>query len=150
MEYIEVGQRGEPIGNPVLKENLQYIFSDVEITPETMFKHGYRPILENKPIVTTKQTVQRNGFSKQGDDFVWNWTIITLDQNYLINKFIRFRRDAELRDTDWTHVSDAPLTVEQKQQWAQYRQSLRDLTNLYPEVDESTEIEWPQRPNKTT
>ena len=150
MEYIEVGQQGEPIGNPVLEENLRYVFPDIDITPETMFGHGYRPILENKPTLTTKQIVQKNGFTKQDNDFVWNWKITTLDQEHFTNYLIRYRRDAELRDTDWTQVSDAPLTAQQKQQWAQYRQSLRDLTSLYPEVDETTQIEWPQRPNKAT
>jgi hypothetical protein len=148
MEYIEVGQLGNPIGHPILESNLQYIFPGVEITPENMFVHGYRPILENKPIITAKQIAQKNGFSKEGNDFVWNWNIITLDQDHLTNMFIRFRRDAELRDSDWTQVSDAPLTAEKKQQWAEYRQSLRDLTSLYPEVDETTEINWPQKPEK--
>lgn len=148
MEYIEVGQNDMPVGYPVLEENLRYVFPDVEITPDNMLGYGYRPILENTPTLTVKQTAEKNGFIKQGNDFVWNWKITTLDQDHLTNYLIRFRRDAELRDTDWTQVADAPLTAEEKQQWAQYRQSLRNLTALYPEVDETTEIEWPQRPQK--
>lgn len=148
MEYIEVGQHGDPIGHPVLKENLQYVFPGIEITPETMAPHGYRPILENKPVLTAKQAATKAGFSKQGNDFVWNWNIITHDQEYLTNMFIRFRRDYELRDTDWTQTLDAPLTAAKKQEWATYRQQLRDLTNQYPNVDETTQIDWPQRPQQ--
>lgn len=146
MEYIKVGEQDEPISHPVLEENLRYVFPGIPITPETMAPHGYKPILDNKPTITTKQTARRLGFSKQGDNFVWNWQVDTLDQDYLINTFIRYRRDAELRDTDWTQTLDAPLTAEKKQQWAEYRQQLRDLTTKYPNVDETTNIDWPQRP----
>jgi hypothetical protein len=66
MEYIEVGQNERPIGAPVIEENLKYVFPGIEITPETMALHGYRPILENKPEVTAKQYLQRLHFSKQG------------------------------------------------------------------------------------
>lgn len=146
MEYIEVGQRGEPIGNPVLEENLRYVFPGIEITPETMSPHGYRPILDNKPNIQPNQALRRLDFVKQGDNFVWTWQVITFDNDYFVNTMIRFRRDTELRDTDWTQTLDAPLTAEKKQQWAAYRQQLRDLTKNYPEVNETTQIEWPQRP----
>lgn len=146
MEYIQIGQQGEPIAYPVLEENLRYVFPGIEITPETMAPHGYRPILENKPNIQANQVVRRLGFSKQGDNFVWNWQVDTLDKDYFLNMRIRIRRDAELRDTDWTQTLDAPLTAEKKQQWAEYRQQLRDMTSAYPNINETTEITWPQRP----
>lgn len=146
MEYIEVGQNEEPIGFPVLKENLQYVFPGIEITPETMAPHGYRPILDNKPVINPGQQLERQQLIKENGEFKWTWKVFTIDRDYFMNTMIRFRRDAELRDTDWTQTLDAPLTAEKKQQWAQYRQQLRDMTSQYPELNETTEINWPQRP----
>jgi hypothetical protein len=148
MEYIEVGQNEKPIGAAVLEENLRYVFPGIEITPETMAPHGYRPILENKPEITAKQSLQKLHFSRQGENFVWNWNVITHDQEHLTNFCIRFRRDAELRESDWTQTLDAPLSAEKKAEWAAYRSALRNLTNLYPDVDPTTEIDWPVRPSK--
>jgi hypothetical protein len=55
----------------------------------------------------------------------------------------RGRRNRMLKETDWTQVPDVPLTAEQRQQWSDYRQQLRDLSNLpgWP-----YDIDWPQSP----
>lgn len=41
---------------------------------------------------------------------------------------IRRKRNTLLQDSDWTQMQDAPITDENKQEWAIYRQKLRDLT----------------------
>ena len=48
----------------------------------------------------------------------------------------RVRADI-LQGTDWTQVSDSPLSDEKKAEWATYRQALRDITNdpAFPDVD---------------
>lgn len=40
---------------------------------------------------------------------------------------IRAERDQLLAASDWTQLPDAPLTQAEKQAWAAYRQTLRDL-----------------------
>ena len=40
---------------------------------------------------------------------------------------IRNKRTALLKESDWTQTVDSPLSAEQKQAWATYRQALRDL-----------------------
>ncbi|MBN5028190.1 phage tail assembly chaperone [Stenotrophomonas maltophilia] len=59
--------------------------------------------------------------------------------------FWRRSRDGLLRACDWTQVDDAPLTPARKQEWAVYRQRLRDLPSVigYPNVP------WPQPPSNT-
>lgn len=53
---------------------------------------------------------------------------------------IRLWRNAELRQTDWTQLADAPVN---KVAWASYRQALRDL----PEQDNNAdEIDLPIKP----
>ena len=55
---------------------------------------------------------------------------------------IRSRRNIELNESDWTQISDSPLTAEKKEEWQIYRQSLRDITTqLNP-----SSIEWPTPP----
>lgn len=56
---------------------------------------------------------------------------------------IRFIRDDALKNCDWTQLSDAPLTIDKKVEWATYRQKLRDITT---QVDPFN-IVWPFNPN---
>jgi hypothetical protein len=44
-------------------------------------------------------------------------------------KIVRLVRDQLLNHTDWTQATDAPLTDTVKQNFATYRQTLRDITN---------------------
>jgi hypothetical protein len=48
-----------------------------------------------------------------------------------------------LQDSDWSMLSDVPLTNGEKILWIEYRRSLRDirLQNGFP-----TDIQWPSRP----
>ena len=51
---------------------------------------------------------------------------------------LRRIRNVLLRDSDWTQFNDSPLTDQQKQAWATYRQALRDLpANSNPEFTEN-------------
>lgn len=45
---------------------------------------------------------------------------------------LRIKRDLELSKTDWTQVSDAPLSQSKKNEFAAWRKALRDLPNDYP------------------
>ena len=68
---------------------------------------------------------------------------------------LRKLRDKGLVDSDWTQMSDSPLTLEVQAEWKVYRQALRDLpaNNPTPEMafpeDESqpfTNVTWPNKP----
>jgi hypothetical protein len=56
---------------------------------------------------------------------------------------VRPQRDALLRKSDWTQLSDAPFSDEQKTVWAAYRQALRDLPQTYPNP---ADVVWPTLP----
>jgi hypothetical protein len=55
-------------------------------------------------------------------------------------KSVRSQRGDKLKDSDWTQVADAPVD---KEAWATYRQSLRDVTQQsgFPWT-----ITWPTQP----
>ena len=57
----------------------------------------------------------------------------------------RTKRDGLLDDTDWTQMSDSPLTNEVKTAWATYRQELRGITDLdaWPNLADD---DWPVQP----
>jgi hypothetical protein len=57
--------------------------------------------------------------------------------------FLRNVRNRLLTLSDWTQLADVDLTVEEKNQWKEYRQSLRDIT-LDP--DFPSRVTWPVQP----
>ena len=56
---------------------------------------------------------------------------------------IRVERNSLLSQTDWTQLSDSPLTDEKKAEWVTYRQELRDLPSKHSKV---SEVVWPTEP----
>ena len=58
--------------------------------------------------------------------------------------YLRHVRDALMLCTDWTQANDSPLDASQRGAWAVYRQSLRDLPEVY---QGSGPIPWPREPS---
>ena len=56
---------------------------------------------------------------------------------------IRINRAVKLKETDWTQMADAPLSVEKQAEFAAYRKALRDLPQS---TDNQDEIVWPDKP----
>lgn len=58
---------------------------------------------------------------------------------------IRGVRNDKMSKSDWTQLTDSPLSSEKKLEWAQYRQALRDITTQ--NIDPRTEgVVWPTEP----
>lgn len=53
------------------------------------------------------------------------------------------KRNLLLESTDWTQVSDAQLSDEKKQEFAAYRQALRDIPQTYSNPED---VVWPVKP----
>ena len=56
---------------------------------------------------------------------------------------MRGQRNALLSGSDWTQIGDAALGDHTAEEWATYRQSLRDLPATYSRV---SEVVWPNDP----
>ena len=67
-----------------------------------------------------------------------------------IDQGIRSLRTNLLQQSDWTHVTDSPLTEAQKALWATYRQQLRDMPQTFAAATKISDITVPQAPNSTT
>lgn len=57
---------------------------------------------------------------------------------------IRKERDNRLAQSDWTQFNDSPLDNTKKQEWATYRQALRDLPANTTDPANPT---WPTKPS---
>ena len=57
---------------------------------------------------------------------------------------LRTKRNTLLAESDWTQLSDSPLTTEQKSSFATYRQDLRDITDDY---SSPVDVIWPTKPD---
>lgn len=56
---------------------------------------------------------------------------------------VRQKRNFLLAQSDWTQLTDAPLTQEQKNAWTVYRQALRDVPSSFATPEE---VIWPTTP----
>jgi hypothetical protein len=63
----------------------------------------------------------------------------------LLKEVIIAQRNSLLFKSDWTQLPNGPLTQQQQEQWATYRQALRDITTQsgYP-----ANIIWPTKPTE--
>ena len=70
----------------------------------------------------------------------WTWDI------EVIKGEIRAQRDIKLLHTDWAMLPDAPLSAEKRQQYIDYRQALRDITDTVDlnVVDSADKVVWPE------
>jgi hypothetical protein len=57
---------------------------------------------------------------------------------------IRAERNRLLLVTDWTQVSDSPLTQEKRDEWKVYRQALRDM---FINCSTPSDVVWPNLPD---
>jgi hypothetical protein len=62
---------------------------------------------------------------------------------YYINQ-MRAWRDDLLRQSDWTQMPDSPLSDSKKQEWATYRQALRDFPATWTPADTAN---FPDQPS---
>ena len=61
---------------------------------------------------------------------------------------VRGERQWLLTYSDWTQFNDCGLSDAKKQEWAVYRQALRDITDNLPSgIDRFSDIPWPVEPS---
>ena len=60
---------------------------------------------------------------------------------------VRIERNTLLTESDWTQMSDSPLTDSKKTEWATYRQSLRDLPSNNSSATSIDDVTFPSVPS---
>lgn len=71
-----------------------------------------------------------------------NWEV---DYNSLFSE-IRSQRNISLVNSDWSVLTDSPLTDSKKSEWIDYRQSLRDVPENNSGVTNIDQVTWPTPP----
>lgn len=66
-----------------------------------------------------------------------------IPDDYLIER-MRIARNDLLAASDWTQMSDSPLTDAKKTEWATYRQALRDFPSSWTPADTAN---FPDQPS---
>ena len=59
---------------------------------------------------------------------------------------LRQRRNSLIASSDWTVLSDSPLSAELKTAWLEYRQDLRDITEGVNTVAKVNAVVFPDKP----
>jgi len=59
---------------------------------------------------------------------------------------LRQKRNLILASSDWTVLSDSPLSAELKTAWLEYRQDLRDITEGVNTVAKVNAVVFPDKP----
>ena len=76
--------------------------------------------------------------------YVFNYATKQWDQDFdKQTNEIKNQRDQLLSQSDWTQIPNNPLTIAKQQEWASYRQQLRDIPSQsgYP-----FNVIWPVQP----
>lgn len=97
---------------------------------------GVDPVLSSpQPSVTQFQSVYADGVEQDAlGNWVEKWRVTDWDQEAIDAAkqaqwaYVRTERNKKLAESDWTQLTDAPLTVLEKSDWSIYRQQLRDIT----------------------
>jgi hypothetical protein len=148
MLYIKLDADGNPINHPMQGDNLKQVLEESALDAVTLRKHNYA-VFELTPPAANGLTQQTTDYYMDVDGIVRNRVVVReFTQDELTTKFIRSQRDHQLVKCDWTQTVDSPLSAEKKAEWAEYRQALRDLTDLFPAVQSADEVVWPVAPTK--
>jgi hypothetical protein len=59
---------------------------------------------------------------------------------------LRQKRNSLLASSDWTVLTDSPLTTTEKTAWKTYRQALRDITENLTTVAQVNAVVFPDKP----
>lgn len=147
--YIKV-ENGEPVGFPLLADNLKGVLQTSTLTDEIAKNADYYPF-ENTPIPNDVVVTEDHGFRLCDDGIVRkNITVRAFSAEEKIDLWLKPARDNLLFQSDWTQVSDSPLSPAKKNAWAVYRQALRDLPSQYSDLQTPNDIQWPTPPGALT
>lgn len=148
MNYIQV-ENGQVKGYPQsLPQNWSNVSNFYLLGNDDLRTHGWYPVRFVPAEKTENDVVTGQSFVIQGNEVVQYEQIRPKTQeeieneNAILWQNVRNERNKLLLETDWTQISDAPLTTEQKTEWQTYRQELRNITN---QIDPHNII-WPTKP----
>lgn len=152
--YVKIDENGDPISAFISPGNMWEIMDKKswDFTEEEVRALGYAPVVDSMRHYLNGEgliDIEPGEIVKSEDGTltqVWIETPITNEEKR--NRFMERKRHSLLFQSDWTQVTDSPLSPELKAAWAAYRQALRDLpSNVdWDSVTGHDSITWPLPP----
>lgn len=148
--YIHVSEDGQqtyPLTLTDLRRMHPNVSFPAQISDEDAASFGFYAVQETPQPEGQFQTVERSAALVDGA-WVEQWTVTPWDENAIAAateaqwESVRALRNTRLENCDWTQLPDAPLSNIEMQQWASYRQALRDITTQ----PDPFNIVWPTKP----
>jgi len=133
--------------NPITFDNL-YSFNDE--TTESLISASIFCVVEpnTPPSASEYQSITEITPVRSGSVYVQTYSIQDLSQVEIQEvdndrwDMVRKKRDDLLLESDWVVLPYSPITGSNLNEWIQYRQDLRDVTNQ----SNPFEITWPTKP----
>jgi hypothetical protein len=139
--YSYKGEKPDVLPNRIRLSNGLTKTDRTTFTEEDLEDAGYTGPHENP------DDIVRGFFEKvEWNSETVSWEKTTIPELELMAK-VRLERNNGLELSDWTQLPDSPLTEEKREEWAEFRQKLRDLPESIPsDATEYANFIWPQRP----
>ena len=107
-------------------------------------EHSTSTVAEINEVVLSEGQGIIEGDYQPNDYKIVNGEAIQRTDNVL--EILRNKRNELLNESDWTQVNDCPLSDSKKQEWATYRQELRDLPFTEQATDNIADVIFPTIP----
>lgn len=145
---------GKPVGHAVTEDNFQLLFPNTSFSwpfvPEDIEPLGFGLYdFSSQPNLNTFENAVENAPVKN-EYGIWRqtWAVEPMTDEEVAARTkqewgaVRAERNRKLMLCDWTQLADAPLSNVKMQEWASYRQALRDITTQ----SDPFNIIWPAKP----
>jgi len=116
---------------------------DASITDQDLADKNCYTFIDNAcPNFDCNLYYQKETWEIQGFNCIRTWTLLPQDEGEAWN-YIRDIRNKMLADSDWTQLPDNALSENEKNDWASYRNSLRNITDNF---NSPQAVVWPIKP----
>lgn len=149
MHYVQV-ENGEIVSSP---KSLPVSWNNISnfnvLNNEQLLEHGWYPYINIEPEVPEGYIVDGSIYSIENNQVIESKNIRQKSSEEIQSEInsrwesIRSQRNIYLLESDWTQLSDSPLSNQKQIEWQIYRQTLRDITN----ADSPHGIMWPEKPS---
>jgi hypothetical protein len=147
-------ENGRPVGHPITELTFRRLFTDTSF-PKFFTAGAVEPLgyglydYSNQPELGRYEKAVE-GVPGRSDTGIWrqNWQTVAMNEAEKAevdgqqSALVRNQRNHLLSESDWTQLSDTPVTATE---WTTYRQALRDVTDhvSFPYL---TDADWPTKP----
>lgn len=135
--YVKVNKDGTVV-YPYTIQMFRDSFSDLSFPPEignsVLSEYGVYPVAQVLPSENHTKNYFEDGVENVDGRWVSKWREEDASDEEIAGRAqsqlhaIRRKRNVLLVDSDWTQLPDSPLDTDARNAWADYRQSLRDIT----------------------